>query len=712
MTTHNTGLKKRRRASISFLFTLTETLKTKSCARWLADGAGALIAVALGAALLYAPFGNGITHLSYDLLFALPRSVAPPDEVVMVYLDENAYKDLKQPFNQPWDRALHARLLERLAIDQAKAVVFDIVFSDPGPDEKRRADDYMAAAMKTNGRVVLGADYKKIGAMDSLVKPWDRFREAAAAWGVVQIPHAAGFVIREHADFAIHQQSLGAENLQSLAWAAAQLVGAEGTRMGSPGAAQRWLNYYGPPGTFEGRSYHQALYEDGVPPGFFRDKVVFIGQRLLTGFPGEGKDEFGTVYTRWSNEVSPGVEIHATAFVNLLRQDWLTRLPKAAEFALIMLTAFAFGIGLILARPWWATAWACAGALLTLAIAWILFRFYLLWFAWLIVVLQIGVALFWSILSNSMRLYVDKRLLEQSLQYHLSPSRIEQLLENPDLLKRGGKQQQVSILFSDIADFSKLAQTLDPDDLFNLLNQYFDAALKGIHERDGTVVQLIGDAILAVWNAPVEQADHAARACHAAVELNEQLFRFDAKQDRLPMRTRVGIHTGMATVGNLGSTKRFDFATIGESVNLASRLEGLNKHLRTEILATRAAQKSVDGELLCRPVGYFQFKGFGQPIEVHELLGPLDPEHVAKTQTWREAFGEGLKQFHRKQFATAEQKFRLAIKLRQETERSSLAGGAIPSEDGPSSFYLARIEEFKSDPPSDHWRGEIEMKEK
>jgi len=168
----------------------------------------------------------------------------------------------------------------------------------------------------------------------------------------------------------------------------------------------------------------------------------------------------------------------------------------------------------------------------------------------------------------------------------------------------------------------------------------------------------------------------------------------------------------MATVGNLGSTKRFDFATIGESVNLASRLEGLNKHLRTEILATRAAQKSVDGELLCRPVGYFQFKGFGQPIEVHELLGPLDPEHVAKTQTWREAFGEGLKQFHRKQFATAEQKFRLAIKLRQETERSSLAGGAIPSEDGPSSFYLARIEEFKSDPPSDHWRGEIEMKEK
>jgi len=178
------------------------------------------------------------------------------------------------------------------------------------------------------------------------------------------------------------------------------------------------------------------------------------------------------------------------------------------------------------------------------------------------------------------------------------------------------------------------------------------------------------------------------------------------------MRTRVGIHTGKAIVGNLGSQKRFDFATIGESVNLASRLEGLNKHLHTGVLATRAIQKSVESRVLCRPVGYFKFKGFGQPVEVHELLGPTDPERVEVTTAWREAFAEGLKLFHRKQFVVAEQKFHLTINLRQDAEQHARADGTIFEEDGPSRFYLERIEEFKKEPPPEHWQGEIDLKEK
>ena len=285
-------------------------------------------------------------------------------------------------------------------------------------------------------------------------------------------------------------------------------------------------------------------------------------------------------------------------------------------------------------------------------------------------------------------------------------------MKNPELLKPGGQEQPVSILFSDIADFSRLSQELDPEDLFNFLNEYYDAALQGIHRQEGTVVQIIGDAIYAVWNAPVPQPDHAARACRAAMDLHVHLIRFDAAQRSLPARTRVGIHTGMAVVGNLGSKTQFNFATIGKNVNLASRLEGLNKHLKTDLLATRAIQKFVENEVVSRRIGYFQMKGFGEAIEVHELLGQLDARLAESTKPWRDAFAEGLKHFQRKQFALAEQRFRETIELRQAVDQSAIPRGEVLEKDGPSTFYLERIAEFKQTPPPEHWHGEIEMRDK
>ena len=243
-------------------------------------------------------------------------------------------------------------------------------------------------------------------------------------------------------------------------------------------------------------------------------------------------------------------------------------------------------------------------------------------------------------------------------------------------------------------------------------NRYYNAALKGVHDHDGTVIQLIGDAILAVWNAPVAQPDHRARACRAAVDLQQQLLIFDEKHGGLPIRTRVGVHAGTATVGNLGSEIHFNYATIGENVNLAARLEGLNKHLRTNILATRDSQSAVEDQLLSRKVGWFKFKGFGEAVEVYELIGPIEEKLAEATRDWRNAFDEALTDFCRKRFSAARDKFQLAIKLRQDAERGSLADEETPPDDGPSKFYLARIEEFKKDPPPEGWKGVIEMKEK
>lgn len=253
------------------------------------------------------------------------------------------------------------------------------------------------------------------------------------------------------------------------------------------------------------------------------------------------------------------------------------------------------------------------------------------------------------------------------------------------------------MLFTDIENFSHISENMLPDDLINLLNQYFETALQCIHETNGTVMDLVGDAIFAIWNAPVEQRDHRERAFEAALKLQAQLAEFNAAQKGFPLRTRVGLHTGIVCVGNIGSEQRFDYAAVGKNTNLASRLEGLNKHLGTRVLATRDIQHVMEGKLTSRPVGNIRVKGFQRAIEIHELVGAR--EMAEATRPWRDKFAEALARFRRREFDAAEQAFRETIQLRQEG-------------DGPSLFYLNQIAELRLHPPPPGWIGEVEMKEK
>jgi len=286
--------------------------------------------------------------------------------------------------------------------------------------------------------------------------------------------------------------------------------------------------------------------------------------------------------------------------------------------------------------------------------------------------------------------------LESSLASYLSPELVKQIKNNPNLIKPGGELKTVSILISDIAGFSKVSERMGPDDLIKLLNDYYEAAISCIHQTNGTVVSLVGDSMLALWNAPVEQADHSQRACKSAVLLHERMIQFDSAHRTLPLHTRVGLHTGSVCVGNLGSPGRVDFTAIGENVNLASRLEGLNKHLGTHTLATRDIVKSAGNELTGRPIGQFKFKGFDRVVEIHELfsVGEGDSNGAA----WLEAFAEALHQFQRRGFKPAATAFRRTLELRPQ--------------DGPSQFYLDLIKRYRNSPPAADWMGEVNMDEK
>lgn len=636
-----------------------------------------LIAAALGFVLLYFSFGNGLKFASYDLLFA-PRPIIRPTEAILVYMDEDSHTALDQSFTEAWDRNLHARLLDRLTDAGARLVVFDIHFSGPGPNPA--ATTNFARAIKRHGNVILGADVAggsvgQIG-MKRILPPFEPLGEAAAAIGSVEVDAAHDVAVRKN--LRGHPDDL----VPSLSWVAAKPTG-------NPWDTERWLNYYGPPGTLPHLSYDRALE---APPEKFKDKTVFIGARLMTKLASQRKDEYRSPFSLWLKEslFISGVEIQATQYLNLIRQDWLRRASFATERSLVIVIGLVAGIGFMRLRPWWAVAAAVVAAGAIIALSYFVFLNWNLWFPWLIpVAAQLPFALTVAVAYNSFRLYLDNKLLEQSLSRHLSPARAKQLLHRRELLQPGAEKQLLSIMFTDIADFTKLAEGMDSDPLARLMNNYFEEAISCVYETDGFLVKLIGDALFAIWNAPIDQPDHHERIFRAALLLKQRVTEFRAPNG-IVLHTRIGIHTGVADVGNFGSAKRFDYTAIGENINLASRLEGLNKHLGTQILASRDAQAPVTNKFHFRNLGRFRLKGFEKAVEVHELL--------TEPAEWHKTFAEALEQFASRDLSTAEATFCRVLKLQPH--------------DGPTRFYLNHIHELSSRPPLPAWSGEIELKEK
>jgi adenylate cyclase len=250
------------------------------------------------------------------------------------------------------------------------------------------------------------------------------------------------------------------------------------------------------------------------------------------------------------------------------------------------------------------------------------------------------------------------------------------------------------LFFSDIVNFTSIAEGMDSDQLAHLMNAYFEAAVsRCIHKTDGTVVKYIGDAIFALWNAPEFQSDHAVRACEAALHFRELgSHQVDGKE----LRTRIGLHTGLANVGNFGSAERVDYTALGENVNLASRLEGLNKFLGTVCLLSGDTKQLVGDRLITRLAGRFRLKGFEKAVEVYELIGW--PGQEGDSRAWRDCFAEALLAFQRGNLDAAEKGFRRTLELHPD--------------DGPSGLYLSRLAELRGGTLPPGWNGEIELKEK
>ena len=302
----------------------------------------------------------------------------------------------------------------------------------------------------------------------------------------------------------------------------------------------------------------------------------------------------------------------------------------------------------------------------------------------------LSVAIFKFVKSES-----EKSFLRNAFSRYLSSDVISQLIQNPDLLNLGGEKKELTAIFTDVKGFSTISESLDPQDLVKLLNFYLSAMSDIILEEKGTIDKYEGDAIISFYGAPIDLKDHAYRACLSAIrmkrkerELNEQFLK-DAIAPS-PLLTRVGINTGEMVVGNMGTPRKMDYTIMGNSVNLAARLEGVNKQYGTWVLASEATIDKAGDEFLTRMLDRVRVVGINTPVRLHELVEEKSGASREQTEGI-EIFHDGLVAFENKEWEKAEKIFQDVLRV-------------LP-EDGPSAVYIDRCKKYRESPPASSWDG-------
>lgn len=383
----------------------------------------------------------------------------------------------------------------------------------------------------------------------------------------------------------------------------------------------------------------------------------------------------------------PGVYVHATAVNNLLRGDALSETGQVAALTIAFIAALLGAGATLVMAPLWLLGGVVAGTA-----AWAGASAYALQHALVLPLFAPPVAVMLSAaLTLGWRFIVadrDKRVLRRSFGLYLAPALVDRLVAAERPPELGGEEREVSIFFSDLAGFSKMSQGMAPAALVALMNDYLTAMTDIIEAHGGFVDKYIGDAIVAIFGAPVDSGDHAASAAAAALACQARLAelnRDDPLLSRAPLAMRIGLNTGTALVGNIGSRRRFNYTVMGDTVNVASRLEGANKAFGLYVLAAEATAAAAP-RIAWREVDRIRVVGRSAPLTVFTPVGDSAPEIVR-------CYGEALAAFRARDFSRA----------------AAIAAGL---DDAPARALVARARAYRESPPGDDWDGVNELESK
>ncbi len=613
--------------------------------------------VAVTLSLLYlanASFLDVLESKTLDLRFTLRGKIAPGPETVIAAIDEESIHKIGR---FPWPRSVWARVVDRLREDGAAVVVFDVLFTEP---ENAESDGLLEKAIGKNGRVILPMDfdfaeagYKESGftnkQVDFLIPsafsalkntdapytpltakvvlpPLERFSNAAASlahinmipdndgtlrWEVLAIRYLDDFYAPIGLQAARLYRKLEAQNLGLDGWGEVQLGD---TAIPTDSRSRMLINYRGPDGTFPRYSI-SSIVDGTAPAGAFQNKIVLIGATAI--------GIYDLRVTPFSNNMA-GVEKHASVVDNILRGDFLRR-----SNANVLLLVFLFAIVLGIALP---RLGAGAGVALFLA----LFAGYLGYVYYLFAVKGIwfnliypASALFFGYTSQTAyRFFMEERRardIRKMFSSYVSKRIVDELIRDPSKAKLGGDRKEITVLFSDIRGFTTFSEKHQPEEVVSLLNEYLGAMTAIVFEHEGTLDKFVGDAIMALWGAPVGQPDHAERSVRCALAMIDKLKQLQAKwaaEGKYVIDIGIGINTGDMVVGNMGAEgKKMDYTVIGDNVNLGARLEGLTRKYNNHIIISEYTYEKVKNVVQANELGSVTVKGKEKPVVVYDLIG-------------------------------------------------------------------------------------------
>ena len=559
---------------------------------------------------------------SFDYLSTLRPPPIPEDSPIVVAIDEPSMAEIGSQW--PWPRALHGRLVEALRAAGARAIGFDVIFAEPAADPQNDA----ALAMALGPDVVLAGDESLIVTPQAeqfiRTEPLAEFIAQGATTGIASVHLSRDGVLRQIPDYP-----------DGFSAALARTAG----RPVSPRAGNQLIQMFGPARTYPTVSYYQALKpEEFLPPGFFKDRVVIVGLSLQNAPTLEkgGADTFATAFTVHTGHLVAGAEIQAAIFDNITHGLFISRAGHPAVIAAFALAALAAA-----ALCWRSTGWETAAVTLVVLPLMVAASFLTL----------IGNATFLSPAGPALAFLLvvtgqatldyaaerrSRREITGAFSRYLSPALVARLADDPSQLKLGGERRTLTILFCDVRGFTTISEALkdDPEQLTTLINRLLTPLSEIVLESGGTIDKYIGDCLMAFWNAPLDDPDHAVHAVGAARKmlasmdgLNAELKREADAAGTSPhvLKIGVGINTGECVVGNMGSTQRFDYSVLGDSVNLASRLEGESKNYGVPLLIGEETARLAGRDFITVELDSIKVKGRTTLSPVFTVLDRATP---------------------------------------------------------------------------------------
>lgn len=628
------------------------------------------------------------------------RFFKPSDSIVVVLLDQESLDWAQKEFGWgwPWPRESYGKMVDFFNACNANSVAFDMVFTEPsvyGSED----DKAFALSAADFGRVVQTVFYKTHREDEKPLLPIDVLYKSAGIIGTVQSSLDSDGVARRNRFYSTSffgEPSLAIASLK-VSDTLPDLDTIPTARKG--GMYIRYqpdLYRYAP---YNAKTILEAAFalERGEECEF--DLETFEGSYVFFGLDAPG------LFDICSTPISAtyqGVGVHVCQMDTLLNESFLRNIPGILEMLMILLCAM-FGAFLgqssvhgRIRSLFLHVGIVIAGSLVYLSLTYLFFMWGIILPSMgplLAVILAFAACLFRNYLTEGRQ----RRYLKHAFSQYLSPTVIDNLIENPDMLKLGGEKREISVYFSDIQGFTSISEKLSPEALTELLNTYLSAMTDIILAHGGTIDKYEGDAIIAFWNAPTFQEDHAKRALEAAMECQATL---ETMRDELmkkcgkPVYQRIGLNTGPAVVGNMGSNKRFDYTMLGDAVNLASRLEGANKQFGTYTMCSKTTMEKAQKhgcDFAFRELANLAVVGKTEGVHVFE---PMLQSEYDKRKSDFDSFTKALDQFTQGNFPAAKSLF----------EKTSATDPAAAK-------YVDKCEAFIQNPP-ETWTGIFRATEK